>query len=504
MAPQQLCAIAVAAMCAVLVTPTVAFASIPDTTTKHTPVLVRDDSVTADPHDLSAQATKTAGAFTVTTATLDIRGELQIDTVTVPTRAAVAEQVETEQNNPDVYAVSTTPTPVRTTATPNDTYRGSQWAHNVLNIDQVHDIATGVGVTVAVVDTGIQADHPDLAGKVMAGTDTTSEALSSGVDPDGHGTHVAGIIAANTNNAAGVASVAPDASLLSVKALLSDGTGWSTDIAEGVTWAVNNGADVINLSLAVDGHDPVLETAINYANTANVTVAAAMGNDRTVNTVSYPAAYSTVLAVGSTDSSDNLSTYHNTGSHIKLVAPGNSILSTDTGSGYATMTGTSMATPHVAAAAALLRQVHEDYTPAQVRTALQNSAVDKGASGWDSVAGYGRVNVYAALTGDTVPPDTVTPPAPPVVAPPVVQPVTQLRAVKTKRQVTIRWTKGVNSSTSMIRVSKRNKVNSYKPWFTTSGTSKRLTLAKGKYRVQVVAVAANGTRTASKTLTFRR
>lgn len=504
MKPLQLCTIAVAAMCAALAAPTVAFGSSPATVAKSAPVLVRDDSVTTNPHDLSAQATKTEGVFTVTTATLDTHGEMQIDTVALPTRTAVAEQVEHDQNNPDVYAVSTTPIRVRAAATPNDTYRGSQWAHNVLNIDQVHDIATGAGVTVAVVDTGIQANHPDLVGKVTAGTDTTSEALSPGVDPDGHGTHVAGIIAANTNNAAGVASIAPDASLLSVKALLGDGTGWSTDIAEGVTWAVNNGADVINLSLAVDGDDPVLETAINYANTANVTVAAAMGNDRIVNTVSYPAAYSTVLAVGSTDSSDNLSTYHNTGSHIKLVAPGNSILSTDTGSGYATMTGSSMATPHVAAAAALLREMHVDYTPAQIRTALQNSAVDKGASGWDSVAGYGRVNIYAALTGDAVPPDTTTAPSPPVVTPPDVQPVTQLRAVKTKRQVTIRWTKGANSSTSVIRVSKRNKVNSYKPWFTTSGTSKKLTLAQGKYRVQVVAVAANGTRTASKTLTFRR
>ncbi|HEY5786974.1 MAG TPA: S8 family serine peptidase [Microlunatus sp.] len=315
-----------------------------------------------------------------------------------------------------------------TMATPNDPQFPNQWGLTKINAPAAWDISTGSGsVVVGVIDSGCDLDHPELAPLLVNGFDMVDlganptpppgwrfEGDFSGRDaiPEdevGHGTHVAGTIAALSNNGVQVAGVGWQTTIMPIKALtrmvrISDGrvsgVGSSADVAAAVRWAADNGAHVINMSLGADASTTVESSAIAYAIGKGVVVVAAMGNDGTANP-SYPAAYPGVVAVGATDSADKKASFSQTGSHISLVAPGVGILSTYLAGGTTTMSGTSMATPHVAGVAALIKAVKPGATGSEIADILRDTARPLKDDAADPVPnnayGHGCLDAQAAL-----------------------------------------------------------------------------------------------------------
>ena len=252
---------------------------------------------------------------------------------------------------------------------------------------------TGTNIKVAVVDTGIDLTHPDLA---VAGGYNAISARKSYADDNGHGTHVAGIIAAK-NNTIGVIGVAPGASLYSVKVLDRNGSGWISDIIEGIEWSVVNRMQVINMSLGSSTSVQSFHDAIIAAKNAGIVIVAAAGNSGDGdNTVEYPGAYPEVIAVSATNDSNLIASFSSRGLEVDLAAPGVNIFSTYKGGSYATYSGTSMAAPHVAGVAALV--LSSGYL-GDVRVRLQSTADDLGVSGTDSLYGYGLVDAEEAAAG---------------------------------------------------------------------------------------------------------
>lgn len=297
-------------------------------------------------------------------------------------------------------------------------------ADMVWGTDGVPDIDfggnTGAGVKVAIIDTGIDEDHPDLQGNIAGGINyvftSPTETLPNDNwdDGHGHGTHVAGIVAAMDNDI-GVIGVAPQAQLYAVKVLSDSGAGSMSDVIAGIDWAVANDMDVISMSLGISVPYRSLEEACNNAYNAGVVVVAGAGNDRS--SVIYPAAYDSVIAVSATTSTDSIATYSNRGPEIELAAPGSSIYSTNKDGGYTLKSGTSMATPHVTGAVALVLNtpITETYDvnnnnrwdPVEVRQRLKDTATDLGAGGWDIYFGFGLVNAYEATSLGEKPPSDI-------------------------------------------------------------------------------------------------
>ncbi|UWE04534.1 S8 family peptidase [Laceyella sacchari] len=278
------------------------------------------------------------------------------------------------------------------TYTPNDPYFSSrQYGPQKIQAPQAWDIAEGSGVKIAIVDTGVQSNHPDLAGKVVGGWDFVDND-STPQDGNGHGTHCAGIAAAVTNNSTGIAGTAPKASILAVRVLDNSGSGTWTAVANGITYAADQGAKVISLSLGGTVGNSGLQQAVNYAwNKGSVVVAAAGNAGNTA--PNYPAYYSNAIAVASTDQNDNKSSFSTYGSWVDVAAPGSSIYSTYPTSTYASLSGTSMATPHVAGVAGLLAS--QGRSASNIRAAIENTA-DK-ISGTGTYWAKGRVNAYKAV-----------------------------------------------------------------------------------------------------------
>lgn len=309
-----------------------------------------------------------------------------------------------------------------TTVPTDPAYADYQYSAQLTDLESVWGTsgAEGTGLTVAVIDTGVNGAHEELSGRVLAGWNTLdydglvpAGAMAAGVNSDnlGHGSHVAGIIAAAGNNGTGIAGVAWGVSILPVKLFGVDSSGnkiggEDAQLIAALLWAVDNGADVINLSLGSPLFNPLIADAINYALTQGVVVVASMGNDgRAV--VNFPAAYSGVIAVGSTGSADTLSGFSSLGPHISVSAPGESIYSLgySSSSSYVFNSGTSMSAPFVSGLAAVLLSKAGGagtLTPDQVRTVLETTAEDKGTSGFDSSYGWGRVNAEAAVTAGLV------------------------------------------------------------------------------------------------------
>jgi subtilisin len=274
---------------------------------------------------------------------------------------------------------------------------------------------TGRGVKVAILDTGIDYDHPDLpvAGGVnFVGARDGSTAPADWNDRHGHGTHCAGIVAAR-NNAAGVVGVAPDAILYAVKILGDNGSGYTSDIIQGLDWCAANGIKVASLSLG-GGGTTSLQNACNNAYARGVVVVAAAGNS--AGAVMCPAAYSSVIAVSATDSRNLLASFSNYGAKIELAAPGVGIYSTYKDGGYVSMSGTSMACPHVAGAAALAWASGLS-SSAAVRDRLMSTAEDLGTAGRDASFGYGLVDAQRAAGGSATPTPTDNPPSVDITAP---------------------------------------------------------------------------------------
>lgn len=290
---------------------------------------------------------------------------------------------------------------LETTLTPNDPYYPDQWGHPKINSPAAWDLSTGsASFTVAVIDTGIDLDHPDLASKIIAGYDYVEDD-SVADDQNGHGTHVAGIAAAVGNNGIGVAGVDWQARLMPVRVLDASGSGNSGDVISGINWAYQHGAHVLNLSLGSYSYSQGIQDAVTAAWNAGSLVIAAMGNDDTTSP-HYPAAMANVMAVAATNSSDQRAWFSNRGSHCDIAAPGEDIYSTII-NGYGYKDGTSMATPFVAGLAALLWSMAPSLTNAQVQQTIQNNAVDLGPAGWDDSFGWGRINAYETLNDYSIP-----------------------------------------------------------------------------------------------------
>ncbi|MFC7045203.1 S8 family peptidase [Halobacteriaceae archaeon GCM10025711] len=254
---------------------------------------------------------------------------------------------------------------------------------------------TGAGAHIAVIDSGIDSDHPDLLPNLGEGYAMVPCDECDGEDWDDdhdHGTHVAGIAAA-ASNGEGVVGVAPDATLHAVKAVSADGHGDSSTIADGLRWVADQGYDVASMSIGSTSESEVLRDAVTYAYEKGVLVVAAAGNEEPdEHTVHYPAAFPEAIAVGAIDEEDDLADFSLTGEALELVAPGDDIQSTVI-DGYATYSGTSMATPHVSGAAALL--VSSGYQKAKARERLCTTAVDLGLDADEQ--GDGLVDLQAAV-----------------------------------------------------------------------------------------------------------
>jgi subtilisin family serine protease len=249
-------------------------------------------------------------------------------------------------------------------------------------------------VKVAVLDTGIDVKHPDLR---VAGGASFVKGSKSYSDDNGHGTHVAGIIAA-LDNEIGVVGVAPGAELYAVKVLNKQGSGFISWVVAGIEWSISNEMQVISMSLGSTSDSTTLHDVITLAYSRGIVLVAAAGNSGPgENTVEYPAKYGEVIAVGATDADDNVASWSSRGSELELAAPGVSIYSTYKGGTYATLSGTSMACPHVTGTVALILQKNPCLTPNEVRGILRGSAENLGSEGWDSTYRYGLVNAFEAV-----------------------------------------------------------------------------------------------------------
>jgi len=298
---------------------------------------------------------------------------------------------------------------------PNDRHYLYQWNLPKIGMPQAWDTTTGGSVVIAILDTGVELEHPDLRAKIWT---NPGENYSNGIDDDGNGkvddvhgwdfvnddndpqddhgkgTHVAGIAAAETDNEEGIAGVSWGAMIMPVKVLKSGGSGYYSDIIEGIRYAADEGAKVINMSLW--GHDdsPPLEEAVSYAHAKGCVLVAAVGDES--GAVGYPARYPEVLAVAATDGGDQRWPFSNYGPEVDVAAPGAGILSTLWGD-YLWWTGTSQAAPHVAGLAALIWSVNPHLTPDEVKGIIEQTVVDLGDPGRDDYYGWGRIDANAAI-----------------------------------------------------------------------------------------------------------
>jgi thermitase len=287
-------------------------------------------------------------------------------------------------------------------AYPNDPMFAQQYAHRVSNSLKGWEVTQGSErVVIAVVDTGVDLKHPDLIAKMVPGQDMV-DGDDQAFDGHGHGTHCAGIAAAATHNQVGVAGFAPAAKIMPIRVLGDNGSGTSADVANGVIWAADNGAQVISMSLGSRSDAQVKAEAIQYALSKDAVVVAAMGNSSREEK-SFPAATPGVIAVGATDVADKRANFSQYGSWISVSAPGVNILSTFPTSGpssrkdYGSISGTSMATPAVAGAVALIRSQNPGLKVAQVRAQLEQGTDDLGDPGFDKYYGHGRINLEKIL-----------------------------------------------------------------------------------------------------------
>lgn len=288
----------------------------------------------------------------------------------------------------------------------------SSWGVQYIGSQSVHDQnINGTGVKIAILDTGIDYNHPDLSSNYKGGYDFVFNDAdpmddSTGIAVNSHGTHAAGIIAAQ-NNGVGPVGVAPKSDIYAVKVLDGAGFGMASFIISGIEWAMVNDMDIISMSIESTENNTAILEAVNAANNSGILLVAAGGNDRTgAGTVKYPAAYDAVIAVTAIDQNGQKASFSPVDPKIEISAPGVNVLSTVIGGGYGTRSGTSMAAPHATGAAALIfssnfPDVNGDGNRdnMDVREIIRNSAFDVGAPGHDNIYGYGLLDASNAVLG---------------------------------------------------------------------------------------------------------
>lgn len=314
---------------------------------------------------------------------------------------------------------------VRACSIPDDPLYPRQWHFSMIGLEDAWQYSTGEGVVVAVLDTGINPHGRDGFGKrVLEGYNAILHTPLLWEDSNGHGTHVAGTIAQETGNGRGVAGIAPGALLLPVKVLGRFGYGTRASVAEGIYWAVDHGATIINMSLGEPDRSEIIGEAVAYAAIRGVTMVAAAGNDSAADGIApvyYPAAFEQVIAVAAVDLLGNRAWYSNAGPEIDIVAPGGDIRFDRDADGYfdgilqetfetalgfpwgavgwryAYLQGTSMAAAHVTGVAALIQAIHRDWGPDDITQALGATARDLGNPGIDVQYGRGLVDAAGAV-----------------------------------------------------------------------------------------------------------
>lgn len=336
--------------------------------------------------------------------------QLNTRVVRLPAKAA-AKALAAMSKNSDVEYVEPdfTATALNTANDPQFT-SGNQWALQKIAAPVAWNTTIGSSnVIVAVIDSGVSATHPDLAGKVLPGYDFINNDTDA-TDDNGHGTAVAGLIGAATNNGIGMAGVSWNSMILPVKALGADGNGSYSAIANAIIWAADRGARVINLSLGGTSASTTLQNAVNYAWNRNCVVIAAAGNSGN-NIPQYPGACSNVVAVSATDSNDLRPSWSNFGSYVDVSAPGVNVLTLQGANSYSNWNGTSFSSPITAGVVALMASANSSLNnTALVNTLLANSD-DIGTAGYDVYYGNGRVNANRAVQAalGAVPADTTAP-----------------------------------------------------------------------------------------------
>jgi len=295
---------------------------------------------------------------------------------------------------------------------PNDPLYGPyQWNMTRIGMEDAWDVSTGNGAIVAIIDTGVKQSLEDLANtSFIAGYDFVNNDADP-TDDAGHGSHVCGTVAQSTNNNIGVTGIAYNSTIMPVKVLNSKGSGTWDQVADGILYAADHGAAIINMSLGGTVSSVTLEDAVNYAWNHDVVVVCAAGNDG-LSSPHYPAYYANSIAVSATNYLDEKASYSNYGSWVDMSAPGGdsndyngdgysegvlqNTFSRRSGDGYYFYSGTSMASPHVAGVAALVKACNPSLTNARIRNILETTAEDIGDPGFDEYFGYGIVDALAA------------------------------------------------------------------------------------------------------------
>ena len=369
---------------------------------------------------------------------------------------------------------------------------GSLWGLAKIQAPAAWASGTGAGVTVAVIDTGVDETHEDLAGRVDAGPDLVDND-GTPHDENEHGTHVAGTIAAIRDNALGVAGVAPDARILAVRVLGADGSGEWVAVAEGIVAATDAGAKVINLSLGGRASSSAVRDAVAYAVSQDVVVVCAAGNENSTR-LSYPAAYPGVLSVGATTQNDARASFSNHGTWVNIAAPGSGILSTVPAAlipaGYDTFSGTSMAAPHVAGAAAVLRAARPDASASTVRQLL--TATGDPVTRFSGNSAIRRLNLNTALAVATD------------VTAPVITPLAPTRVSRTG--ATLRWTTNERTTATVSHGTSASTLAAPRAAASNNGTTYSFALSRltrnRTYHYRITARDLAGNATQSPVLTF--
>lgn len=291
----------------------------------------------------------------------------------------------------------------------NDPLTADQYSLDQMRVRDAWSITTGGGGVLAVLDTGAQLDHPDLVGRLVAGHDFVNDDDDPS-DDNGHGTWVAGVIAANANDGYGTAGVSWTDKVMPVKIMDGTGSGSTADLMNGIRWAADHGATIINMSVGGFPYSQLVQDAVNYAWDKGVVLVGAAGNNRRSEEY-YPASFDNIVSVSATQAEDEFANWSSWGPKVDVSAPGASVRTTNcyectyadhnTWGEHTYISGTSFATPNVAGVVALIRAKFPTWTPSQIVGRLLNTSDDLGYPGWDDRYGRGRVNAYRAV-GATV------------------------------------------------------------------------------------------------------